>query len=307
MKMNRITSKMFEDNFSAKYYKRIGENRKLKLYIGKNEKGQYSFEFCGNFSPKRIPSSDVIRIEQFQKENDFVFRISLENNNLIECFCTFCQDLLDSTVAVVDDNTAYKSLCSRYFSWRQLFKSNKGCMSESEIMGLIGELLFLQNYLFHYKDIDTSLDSWCGPEKAHKDFSFNNEWYEVKTISFGKESIKISSIEQLDSEIEGRLCVFTLERMSPSFNGISLKKLVVDIIGLLETVLQKELFLEKLKLYNFDFSQDYEKYVYSLKDMSLYLVKNSDFPLISRKILPNAVSRVSYEIQLTEIVQYKES
>lgn len=305
--MNRITSQMFEDNFSAQYYKRIGKNRKLKLYIGKNEKGQYSFEFCGNFIPKRIPSSDVIRIEQFQKENEFVFRISLENNDLIECFCTFCQDLLDSTVAVVDDNTAYKSICSRYFSWRQLFKSNKGCMSESEIMGLIGELLFLQHYLFPHKEIDVALEAWCGPEKTHKDFSFGDEWYEVKTISFGKDSIKISSIEQLDSEIVGHLCVFTLERMSPSFNGISLNKLVVDIISLLETVSQKELFIEKLKLYNFDFSQDYERNIYSMRNMALYLVKNDDFPMISRKILPSAISRVSYEIQITEIEQYKES
>ena len=304
--MNRITCQSFEDDFAIQHYKRVGENRKLKLYIGKNEKGQYSFEFCGNFTPKRIPSSDVIVVEQFQKEKEFVFRISLEENDLLECFCTFCQDLLDSTVAVIDDNTAYKSICSRYFSWRQLFKPNKGCMSESEIIGLIGELLFLQDYLFSRKSIDLSLDSWCGPEKTHKDFSFGDEWYEIKTVSFGKESVKISSLEQLDSEIDGHLCVYTLERMSPSFNGISLNKLVVNIIASLETISQKELFIDKLKLYNYDFSQDYERSVYSIKDMSLYKIENESFPRIRRKMLPNAISRVSYEIQLREIENYRE-
>lgn len=305
--MNKITSQMFEDNFAIQQYKRIGQNRNLKLYIGRNEKGQYSFEFSGTFIPKYIPSSDVIIVEQFKKEEETVLRISLDKKELLECFCTFCQDLLDSTIAVIDDNTAYKSICSRYYSWRQLFKPNKSCMSEFEIMGLIGELLFLKQYLFPYKDIDLSLDSWCGPEKTHKDFSFNDEWYEIKSISFGKESVKISSIEQLDSDIDGHLCVFTLEKMSPSFNGINLNKLVIEIMDLLENISQRELFIDKLKLYNFDFSQDYERNVYLMKDYSSYLIKDNNFPRISKKMLPNAITRVSYEIQLTEIEQYKES
>ena len=78
-------------------------------------------------------------------------------------------------------------------------------------------------------------------------------------------------------------------------------------MDLLENISQRELFIDKLKLYNFDFSQDYERNVYSMKDYSSYLIKDNNFPRISKKMLPNAITRVSYEIQLTEIEQYKES
>lgn len=69
-------------------------------------------------------------------------RFSLEDNNLLEYFCTFCQDLLDSVRMTNDDETAYHILRSRYYSWRQLFRPDNTRMTETEIMGLIGELLF---------------------------------------------------------------------------------------------------------------------------------------------------------------------
>ena len=71
-------------------------------------------------------------------------RFSLENPALLEYFCTFCEDLITSTQVISDDETAYQTLRARYFSWKQLFKPNHGNLTEIEVMGLIGELLFLK-------------------------------------------------------------------------------------------------------------------------------------------------------------------
>ena len=298
--------KIFSEDFPSRHFVRIGENKHISLYIGRDDDARFSFDFRGNFKPSRIPSSDVIDVEQYKNETELTLRFSLDNGELLEYFCIFCQDLLESTKAIIDDETAYKTLRARYFSWRQLFKPDKGKLTETEIMGLIGELLFLQSRLFPEKGIDKAIESWTGIEKAHKDFSFDDVWYEIKTINFGKESVRISSLEQLDSDVDGHLAVYTLEKMSPSFNGIKLNELVTSIISQLENATQKELFMDKLNLYGFDFSPEYDQWVFSLRDFSIYSVAVNDFPRISRTMIPEAVTKVAYEILLNEIQQYKE-
>ncbi len=299
--------RLFSEDFPSRHFVRIGENKHISLYIGRDDDARYSFDFRGIFKPSRIPSSDVIDVGQYKDETALTLRFSLDNSELLEYFCIFCQDMLESTKAIIDDETAYKTLRARYFSWRQLFKPDKGKLTETEIMGLIGELLFLQSRLFPEKGIDKAIESWTGIENAHKDFSFDDVWYEIKTINFGKESVRISSIEQLDCDVDGHLAVYVLEKMSPNFNGIKLNKLVSEIIAQLDKATQKELFMDKLNLYGFDFSPEYDQWVFSLRDFSIYYVSVNDFPRISRTMIPEAVTKVTYEILLNEIQQYKET
>lgn len=307
MTMKNDIYKIFSEDFPSRHFIRIGDNKHISLYLGRDDDARYSFDFRGQFKPSRIPSSDVIDVGQYKNEDIFTLRFSLGNSELLEYFCIFCQDLMESTKAIIDDETAYKTLRARYFSWRQLFKPDKGKLTETEIMGLIGELLFLQSNLFAEKGIDKALESWTGIEKAHKDFSFDDVWYEIKTISFGKESVRISSLEQLDSDVDGHLAVYTLEKMSPNFNGIRLNQLVSEIIAQLETASQKELFMDKLNLYGFDFSPEYDLWVFAIRDFSTYKVAVNDFPRIRRSMIPGAVTKVTYELLLNEILQYKES
>ena len=219
-------------------------------------------------------------------------------------FCTFCQDLLESVRVTYDDETAYHTLRSRYYSWRQLFRPDNARMTESEIMGLIGELLFLRDYMIPVRGIDVALDSWMGPEKTHKDFSDQQDWFEVKTISFGKESVRISSIEQLDSDVDGTLIVYELEKMSPSYEGIRLNKLVNSIISMLANASQRETFMAKLQLFGFDFSNENDNLVFALRNEYRYRVDTVMFPRLHRAILPDAITRVQYELLLSEIEQF---
>lgn len=299
--------KEFQKDFPSRHFIRIGDNRHLSLYIGKDDEGRYSFDFRGVFSPVRIPGSNVISVDQFKDDDIITLRFSLENSGLLEYFSTFCEDLLESTNVIIDDNTAYKTLRSRFFSWRQLFKPNSGRMSEQEVMGLIGELLFLKEQLIPKMGAAFALDSWAGPERLHKDFASENEWFEVKTVSFGKDSVKISSAEQLDGDLDGHLCIYILERMSANFNGIKINLLVKDIIAGLEYVQQRELFIDKLSLYGFDFSPEYDQLVFIVKEFAAYKVDSEKFPRIRKNILPEAISKISYEIQLSKIKQFVES
>ena len=297
--------KTFKEDFPSRHFIRFGENRHLSLYIGRDDDARYSLDFRGKYKPVRISSSDVIAVEQYKDGDMLTLRFSLENNDLLEYFCTFCQDLLDSVRVTNEDETAYQTLRSRYYSWRQLFRPDNARMTEAEIMGLIGELLFLRDYMIPNRGIDTALDSWMGPERTHKDFSDQSDWFEVKAINFGKESVRISSIEQLDSDIEGTLVVYELEKMSPSFDGILLNQLVNNIISLLVNASQRETFMDKLQLFGFDFSNENDNLVFAIRSERMYKVNPQTFPRIQRSMLPDAITRVQYELLLTDIEPYK--
>ncbi len=302
---NNEIYKTFREDFPSRHFIRFGDNRHISLYIGRDDDARYSFDFRGKYKPVRISSSDVIAVEQYKDGELLTLRFSLENNDLLEYFCTFCQDLLESVRVTNDDETAYHTLRSRYYSWRQLFRPDNARMNESEIMGLIGELLFLRDYMIPERGIDVALDSWMGPEKTHKDFSDQQDWFEIKTVSFGKESVRISSIEQLDSDVDGTLVLYELEKMSPSYEGIKLNQLVNNIIALLTNSSQREIFMAKLQLFNFDFSYEYDAIAFALRSRNMYRVDTENFPRLHRTMLPDAISRVQYELLLSEIEPFK--
>ena len=301
---NKIFS-ILSGEIPASHFIRIGENRNVNIYVGRDEFGCFSFDFRGKFKMAKTRSSEVISVSHISCEDETFLRFSLEKAELLECFCAFCEDLVSSTIVINDDETAYQTLRNRYFSWKQLFKPNHANLSEIEIMGLIGELLFLKGVMIPEKGFDKALDSWTGPEKTHKDFSFDDEWYEVKTISAGKESVHISSLEQLDSNVCGSLVVYTLEKMSTTYNGLKLNSIVNEIIASIGSTVQKDLFLAKLSLYGFDFSSENDNYVYDLKSLSIYKVEGDDFPRVVRDKLPEAINKVQYDIMLSNIEEYK--
>ena len=305
MMNNNEIYKTFREEFPSRHFIRFGDNRHLSIYIGRDDDARYSFDFRGKYKPVRITSSDVIAVEQYKNGNLLTLRFSLENNDLLEYFCTFCQDLMDSVRVTSDDEAAYHTLRSRYYSWRQLFRPDNAPMTEAEVMGLIGELIFLKDHMIPERGIDVALESWMGPKKTHKDFSDQQDWFEVKAISFGKETVRISSVEQLDSDTDGTLIIYELEKMSPSFDGLKLNQLANSIIASLKNATQREKFMDKLQLFGFDFSNEYDNLVYALRSEHTYKVDTNNFPRIHRAMLPDAITRVQYELLLTEIEPFK--
>ena len=93
--------------------------------------------------------------------------------------------------------------------------------------------------------------------------------------------------------------------MSPSFDGIKINQLVNSIIALLVNAHQREIFMAKLQLFGFEFSNENENLVYALKNMYKYKVDAQDFPRLHRPLLSKAIARAQYELLLTEIEPFK--
>ena len=67
----------------------------------------------------------------------------------------------------------------------------------------------------------------------------------------------------------------------------------------------KDLFANKLLSYGFDWSNDYDNFVYSLSSYSKYVVEDG-FPRISRDKIALPIIKVQYEIVLSNIEVYKQ-
>ncbi len=285
-------------------YVRVSDSHPLELYIGKNDKGFPTLRYNGNFLPVKIVGNSVLEIKQVKTTNYYSILFSYTAKDNFSLFYNFCEDIINQT-ASYSGADGYLEIVNRYNQWKKMFYGNSKILSENEVLGLIGELLFLKDFCFKVYGISNGLNGWSGPEPTHKDFSYKNEWYEIKSINSFRSTVSISSIEQLDSTIEGKLVVYLFEKMSPSFNGISLNALVGTISNMIQYETDRDIFFEKLKQVGYSYNEVYDNYVYNLIRVDKYIV-NSEFPKIKADDLSNGICKVQYEISLSLIEKFKE-
>jgi hypothetical protein len=288
-------------------WKLVDANHPIGLYVGKDENGFYAMEYVGDFIlNKKIKSSSVISINHYKTPNgekSIVF--SLIDERWMNQFVTFCNDVCKQTEHLQKNSSkGYEAVCNAYFVWQKMFKGQNDILGESEIKGLIGELLYLKEIIIPKYGQTRSIEAWSGTEKTRKDFSIDNTWYEIKTIDVGKPTVKITSIEQLDSSLDGTLAVFQVEKMAPGFNGVNLNCLTESIITLFTSLQDKDDFISKLNKAGYFSNSDYDDYVYDIKSLTEYNVNNS-FPRLMKNSIPVAVASASYELLLSELDSYK--
>ncbi len=301
---NEVKNKFYEVN-SPNNYKRINANHPIDIYLGLNENLKKSLVIIAEGEYEEPQSSRLIVVSIFKREDEKVaLSFDLLDNSFDDLFYRFCADILESTIESVSKNII-PFIVTRWYDWISLFKNpNDNLLSESEIKGLIGELYFLNEYMFKKYGYEKSLNSWMGPEMSHKDFEINKEWYEIKTINDNALSVKISSLEQLDSNIVGNLVIIKVEQNNQEVeNTVSLNSYVNKIKGKLPSNLIY-LFEKKLLTVKYFYNTDYNKYIYSIRSLSFYNVKDN-FPKIKSDNLSRGIVKVSYEILLSEINEFK--
>jgi hypothetical protein len=191
-------------------------------------------------------------------------------------------------------------------TWIKFFAKTALPLSENEILGLIGEIYFLKNFMLSKYGQDVALDSYIGTDRAHKDFEVQDTWYEVKSIHNGVRTVKISSIEQLDSEQDGILEVLTFDQSSSTYDGsITLNELITDFRNSLDRKWQLK-FDEKMRKIGYLADERYDEYIYLFTRNDEYKV-SVGFPKLSKDDLPNGITKASYEIDISAIQEFKVS
>lgn len=286
-------------------YLRVSEEHPLELYIGLNDQGQKTLRFNGTFAPVKIVGNTLLIIKQVRTAAGHSILFSFNSRENSTLFYKLCEDIINQTRDCSPDN-GYVEIINRYNLWKKMFYGRKDIMSEDEIQGLIAELLFLKDRIIPLYGTTTGLNSWSGPEPTHKDFSHGNEWFEVKSIANNKPTVGISSIEQLESNVDGKLVIFHMEKMSPEFNGYSLNPLVEQIRDSLVLETDRDLFMDKLAQAKYAYSEVYDNYVYNIVKVESFCV-TGQFPRLMYDNMPRGIVKVRYEIELSMIEKFKEN
>lgn len=297
--------KMFTAHKVPNSFSLIDATHPLEYYIGIDERGRKTLVLRNVTKPDCAKSTTAIDISIGQvKNNIWSIGFHLKDNSMSGLFNKFCDDLVESSRNIASVAMGMTFVVKRYSQWKKMFyKLKKDLLSESEIMGLIGELLFLRQDMFEKNDKKDAIDSWSGCDKTHKDFSIADDWFEIKAVHSGALSVKISSLEQLESDTSGFLVVFELEKMSGAFDGITLNGLIGDILSDLTLDLKDEL-IEKLKEVGYFYDDEYDKYVYRLISKKYFIV-NQDFPMIRSTYISPSIVRVQYEILLNNLKEFR--
>ena len=294
----------FEKFIGPEYFSRVDNTHILDLFIGLDEHGRKAIELRSHFIPVRVSGTSAIDVTQYKKPEYNTIRFSLKDDEVSGLFYKFCEDITEQTRGLANEKDGYKAITNRFFQWKKMFVASRNTvLTEPAIMGLIGELLFLKDDLSARIGLSAALRSWSGQELTYKDFSSGDEWYEVKSISRGNQSVKISSLEQLDSEHDGELVVYALEKMSSEYKGITLNKLVLDTLSKFVSQEDKDSFMAKVALQGYEYNNYYDDFVFELSNKTRYKV-NADFPKLTPGDVPHAITKVSYDILLTEIMPF---
>jgi hypothetical protein len=289
-------------------FKRVSETHILDLYLGIDNMSRYTLFLIADIEPLRLFSSQLINVQVgMRRDKRWGVSFSLINREFEDVFCHFCEDIINSSQNLKTADEGSDFVCTRYEKWQKMLSRYKGgILSESAIKGLIGELYFLLNYLIPIYGEEEAVNSWIGPEKANQDFVLGERWYEVKATVAGAENIKISSIEQLDTESDGELVIVYLDKTSYADDSkITLNSIFIETLSTLSGELIKQKLTDILLNLGYYNRSEYDEHIFRFCKMERYKV-DSTFPCIRRNLLSKAIINSKYEMSVSFISRYLE-
>jgi hypothetical protein len=183
-------------------------------------------------------------------------------------------------------------------------------ISREKIIGLFSELLILKYLLLQNKFSQSQiLECWVRPTPSNHDFEFPDMSIEVKSIAKDNSTCKISSEYQLNSykDKELFLAVNRIETISDSDE---------DSLGLLYNEIKNLLQPSLVLIFEINCSNDtyfpylgphlmHLNYKFILIDTEFYFVNQTLFPRINKNSLPVGISKISYNIDISALTNFK--
>lgn len=304
--MSEYIKKVFSETAGIDSFTRVDDSHILDLYLGKDQMSRNTLLLIACDEPTEIYSSQIITTQiGLRTDGEWALSFSLINEKFEDLFCHFCSDIIEASRILTDRRQGSAFVCSRYVKWQEMLKKNaSGLLSFQEIKGLTGELYFLSHYLIAKYGWQDALNSWIGPDKADQDFVCPDKWYEVKALVSGAESVRISSVEQLDADHAGELVLIYLDKTSYADpQKITLNALVKYTESLLPTSDAREKLFDILINQGYYFRSEYDEYIFHFSAMGRYLV-DASFPSIRRTLIPDAVTAAKYNLSVANIKEY---
>lgn len=260
-----------------------------------------------SFDPSKGLEFKIISIKS-PTEDLVLFSLQLSSTRFSDIFTILVQDIIKVISLNETEKEMVSALLIRIDKWRKFLNKFRGkYLSLEAQQGLLGELIFLKDYVIDILGSNESLKIWKGPLINSKDFKTDKWAVEVKTSASASRSrlVKINSEFQLDDEGIPLLYLFYVE-LNRDYDGLSLP----DQIHTIRNSFKGDRFLLEsfnglLIAYGYlDSDQEqYETPKYMVKDSTFYHVEQK-FPRIIVSDLSEAINRLKYNLNLKKCVEF---
>jgi len=286
------------------------------FFRGKDHRGYYLLQYRGKFNkddslslPKLAGIN--ITIEPVGEEN-FQLTLFLNDGSQNDIFRALCANLMEATVEIPlnKDRLVVEIIIKRLERWQNLLKrSLDKILSNSEQIGLFGEILLLRDQFLSALNSADAVASWRGPHDDEQDFLFSGWLVEVKTqMSSSDRKLIISSQDQLDSTSGNIIvCHQTLGQSSEDDqNSYTLLGLIKQVEGMLldSDSYALDLFHANLILAGYIERDEYDKDNLILNGRSFFEIREG-FPRIVASDLIEGVGDVHYTVRIDACSSYE--
>ena len=280
------------------------------VLIGIDKEGRRGILLKDKSVHSQLPKPGCTRIE-ISREIVISDKVS---NPYIKIICA--DDALENSFSLLiyrliklisDGSTPTKATIDVVSEFRRLLSKSGGPLpSDEEILGLVGELVFISQIIKKNQDC---WKGWNGPEGSSRDFTWDKTDVEIKaSFQAGEPKITINNLNQLEPKSDRSLFLFHSTFVANPKGNISVPTLIEEIHSKIE---DKEEFEERV------FKAGYAKehrdlwmdHKFSLSQSSSYSI-TEDFPRINEKsfkngIIPESILRIRYEIDLNKVSKFK--
>ncbi|MBW2570307.1 MAG: PD-(D/E)XK motif protein, partial [Deltaproteobacteria bacterium] len=279
--------------------RRADYTHSFDFFWGKDISDDYLFLFECDASirfPGKVTLLHGINISLPVSDGDRKTRLILRLNNKDDwdIFYSLCLDLIQATSGCSNEESVVAVIVRRLVRWHIFLKKYRTkIMSEFEQKGLIGELLFLKEYLLTKFSVSEALSFWQGPLDATQDFCIGDTAVEVKCqLGTSKPLIRISSVEQLNTQLS-RLYLFVVTVGKGAKNTDNIINLPI-IIGEIREYIQNsqpssgDLFEDLLFQAGYLDLQEYSEFYFVVSRFRFYEVTD-DFPRFHSDDIPEGI------------------
>ena len=296
-------------NFSKDFvYKNFYEGKKkdlILLGIDKDlSKGILIKDETGRSSLPKLSSSFQIKRDYVEEENSSFIIIFCKEKTLDDTFTYLTRLIIKNIDDSLSPTLATKEAIEQV---KKIFQSLGKLPPESEIVGLIGELFFIDQVT---KLRSNLWKGWSGPEDKIVDFSFGKIDVEIKSSSYsGEDKITINNLKQLEY-IKNRSRYLLYSRFIKDPEGdLSVPDLIDNIFSQIDdkdSFRAKKLSLTKYKIQDKDLWLERR---YSYLDTRIYKVEEK-FPRINSESfkndkIPDGINKITYDLALNTVSEFE--
>jgi hypothetical protein len=295
--------------------RRADTGHPLDFWLGRDFLGQYVFyldfdQLASGVVSTPSLSGVEIRVVSVNKSSSRLVLI-LNDKDSLDLFTALCADLMAATSGLeIRDNSALTIVLGRLQRWQELVKRARDTvLSQSNIIGLIGELLLLRDFVMASLSTHDAILTWRGPYGDEQDFLLEGGIIETKTqLSTSDQYLNISSENQLDTGSGPiLLCHQTVYvPSSEESGGFSLNSIVDELKN---SILESDMsilpvFDAGLVEYGYVMREEYDRAIWLLNTRRFFEVRDG-FPRLRAGELAPGVDRVRYRISLASCASFE--